>query len=144
MQHFRRKSDKFVLANFIFLLGAYCVVMYWMFFPYHVLEIYNIPFPASQTIQGGHYVTYTSKYCVFDSVPATVYQTLVAKDGAITLLTTKMFKLPVGCHTNDVNVYIPVGLEPQEYKIVNVGEWQVNPIRRMEFHSETQFFTVTK
>lgn len=118
--------------------------MYWVFWPYHVLEVYNVPFPTDKTVQEGHYLTYESKFCVFDSVPVTVSQQLVSDEGVELPPTTLKTKVPKGCYDKYLTYYIPVGIEPRKYKLKNTGEWQVNPFRSIEFHTETQLFNIIK
>ena len=114
-----------------------------MFYPYHI-NIFTSPYPIeNKVVRSGEYLKYKVSYCKFFKNIPTVSKYFV--DGIIYSIPQELsLDNPIGCHTNNIQLYVPRGLPPGNYLVKTVYAYQVNPIRNIKVVTETERFDIVK
>jgi len=117
------------------------LMMYWLYFPYSVMDIYDTPYKVDKkTVYQGEQLTYSFRYCKYIDAPATIKREFV--DGIVFQSDENESNLPVGCGTQVVTLKIPTVLPPGEYYLRIKATWEVNPIRTIKLINRTESFEV--
>ncbi len=131
----RRKGDSKVIPTWVCrtlisaLLIMYCVVTYWLFWPYTPFVI-DGPIRVTnlnRQVVVGEYLDYEKDVEKKLPVPATIYKWLM--NDYVIAYTPITGNIPVGKRTMRVKLKIPQSAEPGIYKFKWEGHYQVNPIR---------------
>jgi hypothetical protein len=122
-------------------IGLLLLLGYWLLYPYKTIE-FKTPFPvANKVLEGGAYISYKVDYCKHTKVVPTLSKYFV--DSLVFEVPEGIaLNNPLGCHTNQVSMYIPRSLPPGEYFIKTVYHYQINPVRAINVIGETEPFTV--
>jgi hypothetical protein len=133
-----------ILMSALSIFSAFFLVtltLFWEFYPYKVL-VFNTPLFIlnKKTIKAGQNLTYTSNYCKYIDLPATVGR--VFSNDLIFSTPAQSSNRPMGCHSITVAVIVPHELPPGKYRLENVYEFKVNPIRTIVVKENTEEFNV--
>jgi len=128
-----------ILIAFAFLV----LIGYWLLYPYKVIEFKNEPFtPLEETVKAGETVSYYVEYCKYMDVSAET--TIIFVDGIVFSTPSFTNNWEVGCHTKLVHLPIPEELPCGKYSVQVFRSFKVNPIRKMEYMSNTAPIYVTR
>jgi hypothetical protein len=156
MTQSRRYTDReihsqkhIILAVFAYLtltlaFVSLAVVVFWLFWPYKVIEYPKKPFAiveASKTAPQGGVLSYEYDYTKFMDVSVAVDKQFV--DGVIFQCDSETTRKPVGTGHVHAEIPIPETLPPGTYKLRIIARYQVNPLRVVTETNETATFTVT-
>lgn len=134
------------LFSWLILIVFYAVMglfIYWSIRPYRVLEFQGETFPVTtKSVRQGGYVAYTSNFCKYTDLPATVSRSFV--NGIIFNTPSTTTNRQEGCHQMSIRVIVPPELIPGLYHIEIIYEYQVNPIRKVTIKRSTDNFNVTE
>ena len=119
-----------------------CLISYWAFYPYRLLDVKDKPIVEDAIVTQGQWTSYSFDYCKWSTAPVTVRKDFV--DGIVYQMESPKTPLLTGCHSIVVPLHIPKNLPPGEYLVRIQGVYQVNPIRKIEVIIETTRFTVTR
>lgn len=134
--------------SFLTLLVAFGFLLifgFWQFYPYKTIEFKNVPFPIfneNKTIEQGGVLVYKTEFCKYTDLEAKVARSFV--DEVVYLVPTDVGVRPKGCGEVMVELTIPNTLPPATYKLVIDYTYEVNPIRTISIHEETESFLVVK
>jgi len=139
-------SKTLLLSTWVIIITAFslmALIIYWLIFPYKVIEFKTQPFPIQDKVVGpGDHIVYEVDYCKDISVSARISRSF--EDGIIYTTPDIDNDAGVGCHKRLISVYVPRALPPGIYNIKNTYIYQVNPIRTVEVVAITEKFEVVK
>lgn len=93
-------------------------------------------------VKAGDDVVYHVKYCRYSQAPAKTYKSLVG--ASIVNLPVTESAAPTGCRENDVHLNVPAYVEPGQYYVKSVAEFQINANRVERIEYESELFLITK
>lgn len=136
------------LANIFLTLTVvtFFYVVYLVTWPFEVIKINNLPYPVKNpVVPAGERVVLDTDYCKYMPIPASYYAQFIATpSGTVTTLAERyVSNLETGCRRNDFSVLTPEDLEPGRYIIRLNIQYQVNPLRIIDYTLESQPFEVT-
>ena len=115
----------------------------WQFYPYKTLVFKDKPFPViNKVVRRGGFLQYTSNYCKYIDMSATLSRIFV--NGLVYSTPMTQTNRKLGCHKVTVGVGIPHELPVGFYRLDNTYEYQVNPIRTIIIKGSTEVFEVVE
>ena len=144
------KSDKILqlLIWFVILtaLGLMLTAIFWLTHPYNPIEFKDKVLPVlneKKQVKSGDYLLISLDYCKSTNEIPLVTRTFA--DGILydTPIAPVSYK-GTGCGKIVVQVYVPKALPVGIYTLKNSYIYQVNPIRKLEVHIDTEQFTIVK
>jgi hypothetical protein len=136
----------FNIISFITLTMAFLLIsvaIYWLVYPYRVLEIKGSVFPIlneNKTIKRGHVLYFESDNCKFMNITATTSRTFVdTLNYYIPMTITNVRK---GCGKVTISVPVSELLPPGKYYLHNIFQYKVNPLRTITVEHDTEYFTI--
>jgi hypothetical protein len=133
----------FLLSYLVLLAGILgsLVFIYWTFYPYVPVKFLDQEFPIkNKTVYQGQMVYYTSNYCKYMNLNATVTRTF--QNDIIYLTPSTITNRPMGCNTLQVGVQVPRELPAGQYQLHQLYVFQVNPTRTVSIVENTEEFMV--
>lgn len=126
----------------LFITTSCCLIfLYWLFYPYKILEIYGEVKTDKFEYIAGERIGYTIKYCKFLPINAKVHRALV--NGIRTNYTELDSSVTVGCKKVEVkDLIIPDFMDNGDYHIEITAEFKVNPVRTIRIPYQTNTFKV--
>ncbi|OGO14258.1 MAG: hypothetical protein A2Y53_03890 [Chloroflexi bacterium RBG_16_47_49] len=119
------------------------VIIYWMVFPYRVIEWNSDYFPiVTKTATQGGSITFIADYCKYRDMSATISRSFI--NDIIYTTPESTTQRQTGCHVVNIVVPIPQELPPGNYYIQTVYKYDVNPIRSITLIHNTDQFTVVE
>lgn len=130
--------------SYISLLGSFAflaVIGFWVLYPYKPLVINKEPMEVlTPKVKAGDNLVYKVEYCKYMSLNTSISKSLV--DGIIFQLGSTIGNMSIGCGTNTIYVNMPKELPVGEYKLKEIWEYQVNPLRKISVTAQTEKFEV--
>jgi hypothetical protein len=117
---------------------------FWEFYPYKVITFSDEYFPVVNKVvpQGGQ-LQFISNNCKYMDLPAKTSRSLI--DDIIYFLPTEVTIMPkTGCNSIVITIDIASTIPPGEYRLQNIYEYQVNPIRQISIIKKTDIFVIVK
>lgn len=116
-------------------------VLFWLIYPYNVIEYKNDPFKTEETvIKRGEHIHFNIEYCKYINVGTTLTRSF--EDGLVYSTPEIENNFDVGCANKRIAVYVPKAIPVGKYKIKHIFRFKVNPIRQMEYIKYTTEFEV--
>lgn len=120
-----------------------CVVIFWLVYPYKVLEIKDPVFPVvNKTVKQNGELKFVSNYCKYLDITCKTSRFFLNEIIYYIPQTTSHIK--IGCQKITISVHVPDTLPPSIYYLQNIYEYQVNPIRTITVIKNTEKFRVIK
>jgi len=117
------------------------LTIYWLIYPYKTMDFQDeVAKLNTNEVKRGEYITYTLNYCKYINKDALITRKFI--DGIEYTVTDGYSDLDVGCGTREVQVYVPRGLYPGDYRIKQNNHYQLNPIREVDVFIYTEWFKV--
>ena len=142
------KSKKLIDMTSLFIIVFAIVMMlvtfYLLFFPFKTVDYINSPFSVlnnNKTVEAGDQLQYKVDYCRYTEIPAQV--TRILQNNIVYNLPESVIKSNMGCNSVVTTILIPKEIACGEYKIMNTVRFEVNFLRTIVKHVETEVFTVT-
>ncbi len=119
---------------------VFVFLLYWPFPTLNIHSIHVNDIPASSNI-----ITYQVDYCKYTSLPATITLELVGVGNNQTNEALQSFKTaaPPGCGKANINVKLVTAVSPGLYNLYETVTYQINPLRTVVVHAESNTFRVT-
>jgi hypothetical protein len=153
MNQKRRKYDMVTNKHLLLSIFSYgtilltlvllSVVLFWMFYPYNVIESSPKPYKiveSGKTAYQGGVLSYEYDYTKFIDAPVTVRKQFV--DGIIFECPSLFTYKPLGTGHVHAQIEIPETLPPGHYSLRIIATYKVNPIREIVVENSTEPFTV--
>jgi hypothetical protein len=139
----------FQIFSYVTYMAAFflmCLIFYWWFYPYNPIsykdEVYPILNENKIATMGGTLI-YQVNYCKYTNIIPTITKRYV--DGIIyDTLPSKGIVVSNTCGSTTVYNSIPDTLLPGSYHMDLVVDYQMNPIRHIIVHRQTEQFTIVK
>lgn len=139
----KKLINYFVWATIAVALGLAILMLFWLNYPYRIIEFDSDKFSVDRYyVRQGQVIVFDSNYCKYTDLSAGVYR--IFKNDIIFHTPKMIGNIKKGCSSVSVAVPIPKELPPGEYVIENVYEYQVNPIRSIVIRHDTEPFYVTE
>lgn len=124
--------NRAVILSFLAIAVALGIFFKWSFTNSNVLEVKNNPFPArvlkDESHQTGGVIFLKVNYCKNQDVTGELRMSYVSKSREIFIPISKE-QFPIGCHTQELPVIIPLNLVQDSYKIKFRVIYNLNPIK---------------
>lgn len=119
--------------------GLLILIGYWLNYPYKPIEFKSMKILTPIVKQGG-ILKYDVDYCKYMALSAEVTRTF--NNGIIYATPTTISNNPTGCHVVTIFVIIPPELPATKYTITMRYEYQVNPLRKVEYKVTSDVFQI--
>lgn len=124
---------------FIILLYIICLLVY----PYKIIEWNDEIFPIeNKIVRAGESLIFTSDYCKYVDLPATISRSFINNFAYAT--TPTITNAHKGCKKMRVIVPIPAELPDGEYYLHTKYVYEVNPLRKITYTKDTEKFTIMR
>jgi hypothetical protein len=127
-------------------LGLMSILMllvgFWVFYPYKVMDFHS-PYKMERTsyIQGDE-TFYIVDYCKYTDKMPTIQKEFV--DGLVFTAESPQAFLTEGCRKQEVPLLIPHTLPSGKYRLKISTQYQMNPIRSIDYVNYSEWFTVSE
>lgn len=130
------------IISYIF-IGILLLLAFWWVYPYKLMEFKNAPFPIINTIvNSGGRMVYEVDYCKYTNQSPRVTKYFI--DGVVYEVNTVDGIFEKGCHKVKRDIYIPRALPVGSYSVKIVAIFTPNPIREVQYTTNTLNFTIVK
>lgn len=125
-------------------LSGWCIVMFWLFWPYCPIKIHDVDIINSGGIHPGGSLVYEVNYTKSKVYPVVCVTRRVTNDAVIVLAPGKPSTLPIGDHKVKVIAKLPeyVGLGTHVFSVT--AQYRVNHIRIISVTAKSKPFEITK
>lgn len=134
-----------IVGAMIITIAVLCsILIFWISYPYRILDIKNSPFPVKTSkVKAGQFMYYHSNFCVLRDATGYISQDL--QDHTLILLPPPpAFQARKGCRSVDVPVFIPLSVPPGKYRLNNHGVYPDNPLKNTYYETHSDWFEVIK
>lgn len=138
--------EKIIAITFSLLLIMLTITSYFAFIHENPPIVFtNLPFPVEKlTYRKGESIVRTAMFCKYTNSSVTLLPRLEG-EVVYTYAPLNVAGSPEGCETRVFSdLKIPHYVEPGEYKLTGVVEYQVNPLAKRSVRWETESFLVVE
>lgn len=131
-----------MMATNIFAAWLLILLIYWSAYPYKLIDFEKEPFKVStKQVKAGGTLIYKVPFCKYTPIRPSITR-VFSNDILYTQPVVTAIANPLGCHTNNIQAYVPKELPPGIYHLNTIYRYQVNPIRTIDISTETEQFEV--
>lgn len=123
---------------------SWCLVMFWLFYPYKPITIHSIDIVNPGGVYPGGILVYETNYTKEKSYPVVSVVRQLVNDTVIVLAEGPKSRLPVGNHKVKVSVKLPEYASTGTHNIHLIIEYRVNPLRVISVIVKSKSFQIKK
>lgn len=133
----------YMLASISIIVLVNALASYWLFWPYHVVDVQVPLHVLTPRVEAGGTLEYEVEYCKYTDGPAVITKQLLGQRETV-LLPEITTNLPKGCSKGVRKIPLPTSITADTYVLHMTGSYPVNPIRKQTYTWNSEPFIVYK
>lgn len=124
-----------------FTLGFLLLIIFWLVYPYKVIEFKQPIKILTPQVKRGEHLSYEVDYCKYSNHQPLITRTFI--DGVIYQVPDGISKLnDKGCGVNTIQMYIPKALPTGKFYVEINYHYELNPVRKLDITVKTEQFEI--